>query len=749
MSRWDDSVWTVEITEERETPPSSVGELTFPGEEPLVIEWPETGKEEVLCGSSATLKVLSPGDRTYTGLYTIEAGRIGLRVKRDGELYWMGTLDPEFYEEPYCDTEDYEVMLTFSDFGILERLQYGLDGLQTVGAIVEDALNRGGLGELLLRDGQALGLASGWISSSIPGEVNVNLLSGVSVRSDNFTDEDGEVSNLRDVVEGVLQPLGLRMVQRGGRVWVYDLNGIHGEGTVRALRWHGKDQVLGVDRVANSVKVTFSPYGGSEVQCSEVSYLGSVDREDHRYDGSDYPIPDEVTSFSFGFTDGETSSDDLCFTIFTSGDGSDGVGASLGSHARYFHMEPLYGGKECDGIVWGFTARLGQFPGNQAVNALFERAGDEYYDSGGRYRPWEPVLRTYRVWLPCMDEVAARRYQLRLRLESLLDLRVNPFEDFGDYNSGGYREWLQEELQMVRVPVGVRLYDLKSGGQVTYHWENPNMGRLGRDLLDVSLGHWVAGDYSGPLADGQWTGWLEWYSPEGGSGSAPCEGWSTNRQAVSPYSAGRAGMADYDALPLKVRKLSDGQFLEYPSSGGWLEVTVYSTVECYDDSGGSLSGLFRERLRWQLYKSPQVELVWSDTRETVDTDDIEYKGVINALARDEVTIETTCGTPASSLPTARGAYYRTSDGKQLEQLERGGRTDTCEHLLIGTLHSQFASRHVRLSGTTDLLTGGLALYREACQGSRLFLVTEDVQDVDAGTSEAVLVELSGDEYERR
>ena len=95
-------VWEVGISQEADGAYPAVGVLNFPADEPLVIEWKHTDKHEVICGSTATLTVTSPGDRTYEDLYTIAPGSIRLDVLRNGLLYWSGTLDPEFYEEPYA-----------------------------------------------------------------------------------------------------------------------------------------------------------------------------------------------------------------------------------------------------------------------------------------------------------------------------------------------------------------------------------------------------------------------------------------------------------------------------------------------------------------------------------------------------------------------------------------------------------------------------------------------------------------------
>ena len=70
----------------------SVGDLTFNADEPVVVEWGEMDKETTLMGSSATINIISPGDRTYTHLYTTAAGSMWLRLYLYGRLFWTGIL---------------------------------------------------------------------------------------------------------------------------------------------------------------------------------------------------------------------------------------------------------------------------------------------------------------------------------------------------------------------------------------------------------------------------------------------------------------------------------------------------------------------------------------------------------------------------------------------------------------------------------------------------------------------------------
>ncbi len=83
-------VWRVEIWRDSNESSSALGELRFDANESVLIEWGETSKEEPLCPSTATIKVISPADGTYQNLYTIKAGSVGAHIYREGQLYWAG-----------------------------------------------------------------------------------------------------------------------------------------------------------------------------------------------------------------------------------------------------------------------------------------------------------------------------------------------------------------------------------------------------------------------------------------------------------------------------------------------------------------------------------------------------------------------------------------------------------------------------------------------------------------------------------
>ena len=86
----------------------------------------------------------------------------------------------------------------------------------------------------------------------------------VSVNLDNFYDEDGEPMTVREVLDETLRPFALRLIHKGGKIFVYDLNDIYTTFDPETIVWDSDDSVVGVDKVYNNVTVTFSPYENME-----------------------------------------------------------------------------------------------------------------------------------------------------------------------------------------------------------------------------------------------------------------------------------------------------------------------------------------------------------------------------------------------------------------------------------------------------------------------------------------------------
>ena len=730
-------VWQVDILQENYS--GNVGSLTFEADEALVINWKHTDKEEVICGSEATIKIESPTDRAYEDLYTIEVGRIRMDVYKNNALYWSGALDPEFYEEPYEKARYYAVTLTFSDFGILDRLKYNLSGMQTLQAILQDAItrttiNHGGI--------DADTYCTTYFET---GGTKANL-AALAVRSENFYDEDAEPNTLKEVIEGIMQPLALRMIQRNGKVYVYDLNGLYSLAPSRAIEWDGDSQTMGVDKVANNVKVSFSPYSSAELMDGNLEYGGEYSVEDVNL------VADPGASYYSYYPDysddhrlnGNWDYNLINFTIFIS---TRGKGLRyLNPGARYCHILPVVGGpSECTAIAWDFMSG-----GHGAITTGWPK---HILQPGGvtKERATQ-VMQTNRVFLPKLSSEGEKSYYVRLSLEMLLDARYNPFTDgTNDGNESGNYDDMKVCTGWAFVPIAVNLYD-GNGNAICHYVNSHNAKGACKGHLVYAKGRWESGQAS--FGDA----YLEYYDPQDVAESAGILGWKANRHCI-----GRPNFINisiYDSF----KKMADGEYIPYPTQGGYLEITVYAGVQCFDyDNVDTIiqgfdydwdackrwtqNGLYG-KARWLLYKAPKVELVRNNlVFAAEELDDVEYSGYLNRNAKEEISIDTICGTANKVCPTAKGIYCRASDNLQIQKLKRAGVTDHPEKLLIGTLYSQYADRHTTLEGEAVIDTGALCKYTERNQAGKVFMMSEEQQDVITDTTQALYTELSPDEYE--
>lgn len=759
------TVWRTDIMQES-TAAFTVGELAFPSDEPLVIGWDSKDKEEVICGSTATLKIISPGDRTYQDLYTIAVGRIRLDVYRDGALYWSGALDSEFYEEPYERANGYEVSFTFSDFGILDRINYDLTGMQSIQNIILRALECSGILYNSLDN-------STYISSELYGTDLVadysdlirDPIAGISVRSENFIDEDGEVSSFYEAVEGVLQPLGVRMVQRAGSVWLYDLNGLYTKGTAEAIQWDGDSQTMGVDKVVNNVKVTFSPYGNGELMSSDVVVYGGKYDIDHDNITSDAPAD---PTFEYGEyysyypdydparrQEGTWDYNMIDFTIFIHRKGTglkdfypNDEWYSLGNNCQYFHILPVTGGAtECSGVAYAF--RTG---GHGGISTGWPKWKIHSSVPAASLTGNAALFATNRAFLPRLRSEDANRYLVRVVEEVLIDARYNPFSGSTSGNDEDNDWYIKVRSGFVFIPVKITLYDAATDGNALYHYSNRETaaGSARGSLYTLGRsGKWVAG------ADPGGDCWLEYYKPDDLEEDCGIRGWQGNRHCIGrpDGSGGRIGLTMFSSF----KNIDGGEYMPYPPVGGYLEIEMQAGVLGYDYGDGCALGSTDSRwhkddvygkLRWMLYKAPTADIVRNNIiQEVADLDDIEYSGYINKAAKEELSIDTVCGTSTSVSPTARGEYFRTDTGEPLAgNMNRAKRKNCPEKLLIGTLYSQYASRKTTLSGEA-VIDGGLHCYTERNQSGKRFMLKGETQDVITDCTEAEYCEFRPDEYD--
>lgn len=732
-------VWRVEIWRDSNDSSSALGELRFDANESVLIEWGEVSKEEPLCPSTATIRVISPADGTYQDLYTIKAGSVGAHIYREGQLYWAGTLDAEFYEEPYEMRDSYVVSLTFSDFGMLDRVPLPLRGIVTLQQVLDTAQQCAALERLTLD------------TSMLSLQYEDGLLypfGNIAVNADNWRDDTGTYASLKQVLTDMLQPLALRLVSRGGRLYLYDLNGLYTTAQREKIHWMGSSQTLSVDKVVNDCTLTFSPNVENTLLTGEVTYtdpasIGNIDTARNyfkplRYARNAPPIHD--------------------FALFL------GAGKGLAfvkDSATYFSLLPLSGGSKDTGVAWSIAnPRLKDTTWSEG--SVFATAAANADTSPLRVLnsvaapSFAEVMRSHRVYVP---PCSSSDYMLRLTLPILVDVRYNPFHEASPVNETERNDYQYFKVRAgwTFLPIAVNLYDEQ--GNALMHYTNRGIANSAGIISSLGLGGtWEEG--KGDLDDA----WLAYYDPKDPVENTALSGWASNRPCI-----GRPDRPERTFLPLAdnnnnhaydiLESFGVGQPIPYPPIGGYIEVVVYEGIAFYDY--GALGTRYaydhsslRDKVRWMLYKAPKLEIARCyGNFAAAELDDVQHRAVVNPDAREHMSLDLACGTHPETAPSARGLlyYYSRPEGRRsqfgaLHTLMRAGDKGSPERLLLNTIFSQFSTRHTKLSGVCALAQHPLSLFTEACQGDRVFIATGLTANLIEDTQEATFVELSPESF---
>lgn len=652
---------------------------------PLDLEWPETDKLEPVQSSRATLQLYSDSDRQFIDLYTIKAGSIRMDVYRNKVLYWSGTLDPELYEEPFAYLSDYGVTLTFADMAILDRLNWNRTGFMTLREIIMETLAQTVINYKSLQE---------YISTKLSQYSSDNILDAISVNLANFFDEDGEPMTMREVLDETLRPYGLRLIQKEGKIVLYDLNDIYTELNPEAINWVSDDSVLSIDKVYNNVKLTFSPY-------EKTTLLKGVVDKDSITGGR------QLTTW----VDGGSANDEKGFTTRLS---DTGIGLEKSSKAKYFHIEPIYSGQDEAGIAW-------------TVQTFSSRGSGNYvsYVQPATSNTGEMLLKVPET--PYLTYIGYNRnkYKLKVNLSLLFDVRYNPFEEAQINNEEGNWDRLKNWCNFAYVPFILTLRD--ASGSAIYHWENKEVKNSNSFARNC---RWVAGE-------GKWgDAWLCWYQGnrknETGLG-----GWQSNKQIIGYYRG--------DKLPFLFDKMDQGEYIDMPDKPGYIELQIGVGVPCYDygKNGWTLRDDINERIRWALYKEPEIKVVDKNGK-SLDNKDVEHTAWINRSAKEELKIDTILGTLKEASPAAQGQLFLTSDKSVKNSFYRAEVTDQLERLLIGTIYSNYATRHNTLAGTVALLPS-FGIYTDTNEPGKYLLLSE-TQHLKEDESEILMVQFDADNY---
>lgn len=737
------------------------GELTFAADT-AELEWKDTEKTDVLIGSSLTLTVESPGDRTYTHLYTVETGHIFVRLFRDNKLYWQGQIDPEQYEEPYSSASRYDVDLTFSDFGLMDRLEWEKPaGFMTLREVLDECLRRVGLDDVPVEE--SLGISPGF--NYHPESLT---LSDFKVNLENFFDENGAAMTLREVLEAVLKPLGVRVKQKDGKISVTTLQALYAAKNASQIRWEGTDSMLGVDKVYNKVTLTASRYVPTKLAGFDMGEL----LESYRGTGSlwmtqDHTDDKSIAGFYLKSAKGDTAALDKVKSAM-------GDTVELGPQTYPARMTSVFSGDDDVMFVWcARSEKTRNEPYNEFsyYTSFWSGANNNFYGNpNGGTAVKLLTLRSGYVNAgvnPWGDEVLYQhRYRtLRVRLEALFDVRYNPFEEAcedKDYRSvkdisekdevETFAKWLNFAYihcdLVVKDDKGKILAWYENADAILADWpgyEDPDKRARKISTKNYNVrGRWYRVSEK-PFMAGRY--WLSYYDWSDRQNNCAFDGWTANKRTLGAYRK---------SLPDSWQKMGDGDFIYQPPVGGWLEMTVYPDLYTNADPypyGSPNGATGYDYARWFMLKVPEISIVTPNGSEPGEdmTGDIVISAWLNKAAADELEIDTRYYTAREhdyESPQIIGrAAILDANGEAFTTYQTIGQTQgtaTAELHLIGNIFSQYATPHTVLSGTIAPFDSPLLTDR-ATEG--LFLPQGEIYNIRMGEVEVRAVELSQETYE--
>lgn len=758
--------WRVEIlTTDGTTTPT---EITLDADEPLIIEWEDCDKHEPLQGATLTIKAETPTDRGFLPFIAANPLEVIAKVYMGGTLFWQGCLDAENYEEPYQRSNGYVVTITFTDFGQWKRIPFKLNGIMSIRQVIAQCMEAISLPTAALDT-----LVS--IQTSKDTDFNHNNqwrddadLSTICIDTANLYDEDGNPKKMYDAVEAMLQPLALRIIQRNGRITIYDLNALYKatyidpadpadpQQPTAPIEWDSDTQTLNTDKQRQSFKVRFSPNGKPAlIHYNLDDYVKATNYTDSVVVWKANPATvgvggDNYESFAFLYTSSRKSSNFFGLQY-------------LNPRAQPFQIKS-YMGKAADaiGIAW---------------MAMLYKYGDSTYSGhsidnrfNGVYATDEaPILMQLPdTWCPAhsgyfkYDENAQDLSQyLRLKLSVLMDTRYNPFEDPSKADEQPKKDW-DYIAGVVYVPYSLVLYD-KDGTPIyqliseaykeqrtpssTYYGYRQEWQKI-TDPTNFSPAYAFLAYYK----DSKRTDVFD--------GKALAEGWTTNndRRRFWFYATDRPKDSTYSK-----RFIQEGEKIPLPPIAGFLRLTLYCGLYInrvtYDNGfedpayyptkekmmnkqDERTSSSFKYLLRFILYKIPELSIVTGAQADATETPETEYKAVLQNTSIEELSLDTDFGTDVELSSMQKGTF-RTTDNHRLLLRRTNTHTPwTIETDLLNMLISQYRQRCIMLKGECVTPTQALTTFTERAQPtSTRFIIKSEVLDAIKGTSNITFVEL--------
>ena len=235
-----DTLYRVEIL----TNDSVQAQSVTPSASPFILDYPAQKKLTPVHGSGASIRMTSQSSFQFRDLHTDDMQKymVAFFHGSDTAPIWYGWLDSEMYSERLSDYPPYDAEFSASDFNILGRLKFrdennaAYDDITTLIKQIKRCLDALGLPFRRLY----IGCSTTCQNINVPA--NETLLHNLYIQSSNFYDEENEPMTCREVIESILQPFGLTVVQKNTDIYIVDYNTIAASGLI--LKGYRFDNML-------------------------------------------------------------------------------------------------------------------------------------------------------------------------------------------------------------------------------------------------------------------------------------------------------------------------------------------------------------------------------------------------------------------------------------------------------------------------------------------------------------------------
>lgn len=766
--------WKINIC----TPQAGMGEEVRLCDPPLSIEWRGENVMNPVVRSRATLRLWCTSDRQFTHLYSVAGRDTWLIVYKGNSLYWMGSIEPEQYEEPYSQRENYPVELTFNDFAALDRIKFREDGLISIldllsrlNTLAFKPLWATSLPEMQVRvmcstsmskfDELSMATMEGSVSDEpdyptptppepfdpinpdhwldqlqysdqyliVRGEKGLSNLTavggywiatGLKTLSEAYIDcgvfyDGDETPTCMDVLEEVLKPFTLRCEQRVGNIYVYDVNGVS--------RWFPSSLVSqGTDATLCSGRQYLS--AELRVPLQEISELHDGDglKVTTPTASAIYPLVGQgatgINAYQIQWQNHPTWASKL-FKIIPHAKGSKEVGVALYS-----------GSKNAGGVAWSNGGVFGggntiveyEVEGATIVSTPFPKAAPDSvklleFGGQGFASAFNTAAACYGikdVRMPVRTPEMVSGYRIALSMELMYSPSYSMYDPNNESNAKYWDKYKTGFHEVEYMVVPVRVYATDAAGT-----------RL--KMLDVSQTLYDGLQGQGAtLKDVDFIIGLSKTWVEVGQGvdylivpSPSLDGWNS-------VCGGHVSVRNKFLMP-------------FPPVGTHLEVEVLDRFAAVIKKKGKANRFMAPN--HVAMKGMQLSLVRADGSDPTD-DDLLIKAWINPDANEEFSEGFRLSNDPNLTPACL-AMLKDSKGVRLsKRFMRQGKVGTIEELWLNTFFTQYHNRKDTIKGT---FRPPRRLTCYGVEGKRYMLVGE-TEDIKYAKSDIEIHEIEKDQW---